>query len=63
MSARDRFIAEWATPGDSPEGANLEFVRDLDALLAAERERVLSLLLAEGVINELIADQVREGLS
>ena len=35
MTGRSAFIGEWATPGDSPEGANLEFVRDLDALLAA----------------------------
>ena len=32
----------------------------LDAVVARERERVLSLLLDEGVINELMRDQLRE---
>ena len=39
-----------------------DFTAKLDILISDARERVLSLLLAEGVINELIADHVREGL-
>lgn len=37
--------------------------RDLDALLAAERDRVLAVLLDAGVINALIRDATADAMS
>lgn len=43
---REEFLHKWHDLGDLPVGEEQEFVADLDALLASERERCIKVAIA-----------------
>lgn len=60
--SEERKALHQALIADLGNGAPASYAWLIDRLCADERERVLELLLDEGVINELIRDQVRAEL-
>lgn len=57
--SEERKALEQALIADLGNGAPAAYEWLINRLCADERERVLEMLLADGVINELIRDQVR----
>lgn len=57
--SEERKALEQALIADLGNGAPASYEWLINRLCADERERVLEMLLADGVINELMRDQVR----